>query len=617
MTQSIQNGITTLENLFAVNTFRIPQYQRAYSWEKDPHLEAFLEDLRQQVSTHQKAPSLEDLPQPASTHQVTPKKQYFLGTFLLHEQDIGNGRNVVNIVDGQQRMTTSVVFIATGLALLGRSEMVFTTENPAVLKRNFVFDVDTKLQKFHTILEDEPFFRSKILGISDTGADLDSPSSHRLNAAADFFSKHVKPEEWEPLIQALKSSKVMVYVVNSAEDATQIFELQNDRGKSLTSLEALKSFLMHCVYLHSPKSADDCLAALQTQFSKIFRLAETLAQWKRTPDEDQLLSNHCTAFLKWTDKEYNNPKSLVKSMIKTMSGDKVIPWIEEFVNSLLTSFSSIKEIFDRRDQHQEFAELLVLGRMGSYWPLILKTWRSDQSSDKKSFRLMCRLLEVFTFRGYAIAGLRADTSVSNFNITARDFSGNFVELFKQLAEMSNWHDLETRFQTGLDNRYFYQNEGSDALYLLWRYENFLRQQTGNNQPLLSWRDVIEPRSNSAKFSVEHVAARENPISDTVVEWNDGEPKSFHEVALDRLGNLVIDSISSNASKGKKGFSDKIQSLSVRSIYLSQGELIKFLPDPKVLIWDVEAIRSRHQHLIAYALKIWNPQTWYSVVESIS
>ena len=39
----------------------------------------------------------------------------------------------------------------------------------------------------------------------------------------------------------------MVYAVGSAEDATQIFELQNDRGKRLTSLEALKSFLMHCI----------------------------------------------------------------------------------------------------------------------------------------------------------------------------------------------------------------------------------------------------------------------------------------------------------------------------------------------------------------------------------
>jgi hypothetical protein len=30
MNQTIQNGISSLENLFAVNAFRIPQYQRAY-----------------------------------------------------------------------------------------------------------------------------------------------------------------------------------------------------------------------------------------------------------------------------------------------------------------------------------------------------------------------------------------------------------------------------------------------------------------------------------------------------------------------------------------------------------------------------------------------------------
>lgn len=598
MTQTIQNGISSLENLFAVNSFRIPQYQRAYSWVEDPHLEAFLEDLRLQVNTQKK----------------NPEKSYFLGTLLLHEEDVGGGRRVVSVVDGQQRMTTSVVFIATALAMHDAQTISVASENPALLRRNFIHDEATGSQKFRTIDEDGPFFRSMILRIAAGPCSDESPSSRRLKEATRYFERNVQPGEWEALIRVLRTAKVMVYAVASAEDATQIFELQNDRGKPLTSLEALKSYLMHCIYLHSTARADDRLAAVQTQFATIYRSVEALTEWKRTPDENQVLSNHCAAFLRWSNSEYNDPKHLVKATIKEMDGAAVVAWIENFVSSLVESFKTIEDLFAKRDMLPEFSELLLLGRMGSFWPMVLKTWRFDNSLDKKDFRKTCRLLEVFTFRGYAVANLRSDTGLSTFHTAARDFAGNFVGLYRQLANISLEYNLEERFGVGLDKSYFYDAEGSDALYLLWRYENHLREQPGKIQPLLSWRDFVEPRSYAAKFSVEHIAARGNPMSETEVEWNDGEPKPFHEVAVNRLGNLVIDSASPNSSKGKKDFHLKLKTLSENSIYLSQGELIGFLKDREVLVWDVNAIRARHTHLIAFARETWNPATWHKEPE---
>ena len=590
----MQNTIYSLEELFSISAFRIPQYQRAYSWEEDPQLEVFLEDLRQQVATQKKSPT----------------KQYFLGTFLLHEEEGADGKKVVNIVDGQQRITTSVIFIATALTLHTTDKISFTHEKPKVLRRRFVYDEEEECQKFHTILEDDPFFQSAILGFSEAKCEQDSPSSRRMKEAADFFTNNIAAEEWEALIYALKTAKVMVYAVDNPEDATQIFELQNDRGKQLTNLEALKSFLMHTIYLHSNKNADVRLEAIQTQFAKIFRTIEAITDWKRTPDEDQLLANHCTAFLSWSEKEYNDPKRLVKATIKAMKGKKVLAWIEDFVSSLVESYSTIKELFSQRDELREFSELLILNRMGSFWPLVLKAWRYDKSVDKRNFRKTCRLLEVFTFRGYAIASLRADTALYTFQTEARDFRGRFEALFNTLIEMSDWHNIQSRFDAGLDNPYFYQEEGSDALYLLWRYENHLREQTGKAQPLLSWRAFVEPRNYAAKFSVDHIAARNNKVADKVVTWTKGDRQPFHEVALDRLGNLVLDSISPNSAKGDKDFAGKLKSLSDESIYLSQGELRRFLTKRSVLVWDVEAVRARHKHLVAFARKTWNPKTWH-------
>ena len=76
---------------------------------------------------------------------------------------------MVNIVDGQQRMTTAVVFVAKALALHADGKISFTKEKPMLLRRNFVHDAEANAQKFHTITEDEPFFQSAILGISAAG----------------------------------------------------------------------------------------------------------------------------------------------------------------------------------------------------------------------------------------------------------------------------------------------------------------------------------------------------------------------------------------------------------------------------------------------------------------
>jgi len=591
MASLIQNGINSLESLFALNVFRIPQYQRAYSWVVDPHLESFLEDIRLQVKSQ-------------SNSQA---KKYYLGTLLLHEEDVGSGKKQVNIVDGQQRLTTSVIFFAKALAMSETGIIDIKNENPRILKRTFIYDDDLGLQKFRTIEEDEPFFQSEILRIAAGGCNVDSPSSRRIKDAAEFFEKNIGVDEWADLLRVLRTSNLMIYSVARAEDATQIFELQNDRGKSLTSLESLKSYLMHSIYLHSKKGADDRLASIQSQFAKIYRIVEKLGDHRLAPDESQILFYHCIAFVDWRNSEYGDPKKLIKSIIKGLQDDEVVPFVETFVRSLLESFVTVEKLFYGLDDYQSFSELLLLDRVGSFWPLILKSWYYDSSKNKENFLNSCRLMEVFAFRGYAISSLRSDTGLSTLYIAAREFTGEYNFLLDKLASMGVEYNLEERFFTGLNNPDFYNVEKNDARYFLWRYENHLRNISGNIQPELSWRDFVEPKSYAAKFSVEHVAAVRNSLSDTIVKWSDeDEAKPFNKVALHRLGNLVIDSISPNASKGNADFSGKLESLSNKSIYLSQGELVNFVSDKETPIWDVEAIMVRHKHLVDFAQKTWNP-----------
>ncbi|WP_233707106.1 DUF262 domain-containing protein [Helicobacter equorum] len=65
--------------------FCIPVYQRAYSWE-EPQWKTFLEDLEEATKG---------------------ENHYFFGNVLLEK----DGNNRLDIIDGQQRLTTIIIFV--------------------------------------------------------------------------------------------------------------------------------------------------------------------------------------------------------------------------------------------------------------------------------------------------------------------------------------------------------------------------------------------------------------------------------------------------------------------------------------------------------------------------
>ncbi|HCI7192728.1 TPA: DUF262 domain-containing protein [Acinetobacter baumannii] len=599
----MENTIHTLLNIFKISIFSIPQYQRAYAWEKDKQLPTFLDDLRQQ----------------AFATERNKDKSYFLGTLLLHQVDPLNNDKNIYIVDGQQRLTTSVIFIAAALNFLEKNKEFL--DDPSLklksLYRNFIFDDDDEVHKFNTIQEDNSFFRSNILKTRKANISEGSPSSRRLKEAYDFFSNEVKKEEWVTLLKVLINSKVMVYSVQDSADATLIFELQNDRGKKLTDLEALKSYLMHLVYLHA-KEPNDSLSVVQTHFSNIYRHIERQLENKLIPNEDSILSYHAVSYLNWHADDWRNPKELIKRIIQKMEPDLIQNWVLEFISNLEETYKVFTKLFESLDIYIEFTHLLMVKKMAVFWPLVIKTFVLDKTATKNDFCLTMRLLEVFTVRGYALSGIRSDAGLSTLYAKARNFTGDFKELHNLLFSISYWWDMENRFKNSIVSPTFYNQNRIDATYILWRYENFLRSIKGQRVEHLSWKHYLMPKDKATQLSLEHIAARKNPISETNVEWDAGEEKPFYEVATHRLGNLVIDSISANSSKGRYDFSDKLESLSTQSTFLSQGELRKYTDKVEgEYMWTVESIKKRQEDLIKFVENTWKPDTYYQPINNNS
>ena len=90
------DNVVSLDDLFHKRLFRVPDYQRGYSWEQR-QIREFLEDLE----------------------LITPGRYHYTGTVVLHESHPedqrmdkdGNAYVPVDIVDGQQRLTTIVLLL--------------------------------------------------------------------------------------------------------------------------------------------------------------------------------------------------------------------------------------------------------------------------------------------------------------------------------------------------------------------------------------------------------------------------------------------------------------------------------------------------------------------------
>ncbi|MDW7681773.1 MAG: DUF262 domain-containing protein, partial [bacterium] len=210
----MQNGQQSIFDVFNGNKhFIVPKYQRAYAW-SDKQLTDFLDDLKNQR---------EDC-------------DYFFGTILFQNNGNLNGFEEIEIVDGQQRLTTFVIFMNVLLKILKEKN-----DQADYLKdiRRYIKDKD--FYKLELANMDDEFFKTYVLdGYQADNVLVKTPSQRKLYNARRFFKHNLNKmdlSELKDYKSKIENTKVLIYSVNDAAEATLIFETTNDRGKTLTNLE--------------------------------------------------------------------------------------------------------------------------------------------------------------------------------------------------------------------------------------------------------------------------------------------------------------------------------------------------------------------------------------------
>jgi uncharacterized protein with ParB-like and HNH nuclease domain len=537
----MQTGQTTVRGIFdGSRIFNVPIYQRAYSWDKDNHLPYFFNDLVNQQ----------------------PDRPYFLGTFLFHDYGKNGDFEIVDIIDGQQRLTTMIIFMDALIARLKQGGSALVSERTY---RIFIRDGDT--YKLELSNEDSAFLYHYILGNEKPlENEINTPSKRLLLEAKVYFQKKLKDlpaSLLEKLYTTLSEAEVLLYIVKQISSATQIFELLNDRGKKLTDLESIKSFLMYNMGLVS-SHPDQYIKNIQTHFASIYRLIE-----QHDIDDNDVLRYHTYAFEKeFEERPKNFVKKKVSKLINAGKKDEAKAVIETYTKSLLQSFQLFQAIQDNIAKEPLLDQLFMIGKVGPYYPVMMKVLKERPAE----FGYLLNALTRFTFKA-TMANLRS-SGESYFHTDLRN--GHDVIHKIVLFSKDNWWNINGRVKESLayPNYYDWLNKNI-VKYILFSYENHCREKKGF--PLLSRADY-ESDDPRKKLNIEHITAKK---AKGMIFDDD-----FKANYLNNIGNLVIDSTASNSSKNNAATEDKIEQYS-RAPVMSQNEI-----DQEPILWsDPDSIKT--------------------------
>lgn len=243
--------------------------------------------------------------------------------------------------------------------------------------------------------------------------------------------------------------------------------------------------------------------------------------------------------------------------------------------------------------------------MANFYPLLIKAYRFDTSEDKQKFKRVCRLIEIFSFRVYSILDGMANKGQSRLYSIAKYFRGDYDKLCEDIKIAIRDFSSDKGLIEKLSETEFFNNYSSIVKnYFFWKYENYLRD---TEQPVAAPipHSVFKSQNKRYKFSIEHIIPQ-NPKEDalkviTAKLKHEKINESFIERYLHSIGNLTIDPVSANSSKGNANIAVKNTLYFQKAPFKTQNELEQYLDNGK---WTHESIEKRKEKLIDFASKRW-------------
>lgn len=561
---------------------RIPDYQRGYAW-VDKQLKDFWNDLVQldeDKSHYTGVLTLEEVPADAVNKWeddlwIIRSKRY----------------SPFYVVDGQQRLTTSIILIQCITENVSKDvRLNFTTISE--IKKKFIYDSkDDGISRSYLFgyEKDNPSYEFLKTNIYLEKSDNSFPPqetiyTHNLERAKGFFNERLQGlplTELEKLYSKLTQRFLFnLYSIANEVDVFVAFETMNNRGKPLSHLELLKNRL---IYLSTKFDEADyernkLRSAVNESWKSIYHY---LGKNKANPLEDDVfLIDHFTIYhadeVEKVRREYQQSDYYFISDSSHMYQEYLLEKIYTAKN-VYEKQVSLAEIYSYVGSLKESVEI---------WYKLLNPMDSDFSTEEKDWLTKINKLRIMRFMPLLLVVYQKcsdiATRVKLLKAVERNLffhtipEGMYMRhaSFSQIAAQLSKGEINTdkvlkSLERSVDEYFtndsviesiikrfreqgFYKWDG--IKYFLFEYELYLKGKTKAFRDKLNW-EVLSKEDSRDFYTVEHILPQKHDRDCWTSAFTGFSPKQ-KKVLANSLGNLVPLSQPKNSSFQNKCFADK-------------------------------------------------------------
>ena len=565
MQSMIRPDFVDLARLLERRLFRIPEYQRAYSWQKRQRDELFA-DIEK-------------------THGYSDRRPHFMATVVglirNSEEIVATRHDVVEIVDGQQRITTLILLLKV-IAL--KLDPIDTGESRIArdLHELLIKDDDATLLLLQTNHDSSNYFANYLRnGSHPKSLEAETVADKELLSAIEECEEFVdgwiaKGFSLAQLVSLIRNRLTFVFHAVAEESLVYtVFEVLNSRGLDVSWFDRLKSMLMAIVFESKTGNRAEHINTVHNLWRQIYdcvglrlglrtdslRFAATL----KSADRPSLLLSEEKAARSLQTQSQNGPSDVIETT----------EW-------LLDVTSRLDELIS--DRRKSAVTRIIQARLLATAIMM----RTDFT--KRDRARILRKWENVTFRIYGLLRRDARTAVGSYTRLAWDVTNKALtpdQVIAGLTKIGQAYPLQDGLEE-LGSKDCYSRWGEELRYVMHRYEEHLVQSSGQNFNNEQWNRIWE---SSASSSIEHIRPQ---------DWWKSRKRESDVDRMHGLGNLMILPPRLNAKLKARNPKDKTEE------YIKTGLLVAREVAEQISSegWTFEAMKNRKTKIAEWAEKEW-------------
>jgi len=546
-------------------TYRVPPFQRDYSWTEDEW-----DDLWQDM---------------LGLFEADGEPAHYLGYLVLQSSD----HKRFDIIDGQQRITTISIMILASLSHLNTlvdAGIIFSVLpwRRDALRSSFIGFVDPVSLIARSKLElnrhNNKFYQTYLVPLGHIPQRNLNTSEHLLRKAFEWFRSKIRSYIGQEIDSGPRLASFIdkladrlfftTITVTDELNAFKVFETLNARGVRLSATDLLKNYLFSLI--SSGEEHDSQIAALEERWEHIVGMLEN----ESFPEFLRIFWNSRNRLARKSDLFKNIRKNIA-------SRDTAFGLIKDMDRSA-EIYAALRDPYDTRwdKDEREALQNLIMFNVRQPLGLLLACFEKLSPTNRKEFSRILNTIAIISFRYNVICSLQSHDQERVYSEVAQKVSSGQYSDNKTIQQaLKSIYPEDKQFQAAFAEKELRTPNSRNkkvVRYILFKLE---RQLSG-----------AELDFESDLYGIEHILP-ESPDA----TWSH-IPEGKQDALIYRLGNMTILERKLNSQAANNDFAKK------STIFNNSGLKITKDITTHYQTWDEGKIVDRQSRLSKAATAIW-------------